>query len=110
MLPAKHPKLDELVTFLKTEQQIRTVTISGHSDRIGTPRYNLKLSQQRADAVKLYMSNNGIAADRMTATGFGETQPVVQCTEKSLPALIVCLQPNRRVEIDKIEVERPVAP
>jgi OmpA-OmpF porin, OOP family len=107
-LPTQHPKLDEVITFLNQNAQVNSVVISGYTDRIGAPSYNLKLSQRRAEAVKSYMLNKGIAANRLTAIGKGENNPIVECKEKKLPALILCLQPNRRVEIDKIETERRV--
>jgi OmpA-OmpF porin, OOP family len=108
VLPTQHPKLDEVVSFLNQNAQVNSVVISGYTDRIGAPSYNLKLSQRRADAVKKYMLDKGIANGRLTSIGKGENNPVVECSDKKLPALILCLQPNRRVEIDKIETERRV--
>lgn len=53
------------------------VTVEGHTDSQGADAYNLKLSQSRADAVKANLvANYGISADRVTAKGFGETQPI----------------------------------
>jgi OmpA-OmpF porin, OOP family len=73
---------------------------------LGTPAYNQKLSLQRAEAVRDYLVNRGVPANRLRAQGRGETQPVVQCTEKDRAALITCLEPNRRVEVEPITVTR----
>ncbi|MET3137818.1 OOP family OmpA-OmpF porin [Undibacterium sp. GrIS 1.2] len=102
------PKLDEIANVLNNNTQINDVVVSGYSDRIGSPKYNLKLSQRRADVVKAYLIDKGVAATRLTAQGKGETNPVVQCTEKNKAALITCLEPNRRVEVEQITVERRV--
>ncbi len=54
------------------------------------------------------MVNRGVAANRMTATGKGESNPVVTCSDKQLAKLIECLEPNRRVEVEQITIERRV--
>jgi outer membrane protein OmpA-like peptidoglycan-associated protein len=50
--------------------------VGGHTDADGADDYNLKLSQQRADAVKEQLIKLGIAAARLTAKGYGETKPI----------------------------------
>jgi outer membrane protein OmpA-like peptidoglycan-associated protein len=52
------------------------IQLEGHTDSIGTDEYNLKLSQQRADAVREYLIGQGVPASTVTATGFGKTTPV----------------------------------
>ncbi|MEB0031229.1 OmpA family protein [Undibacterium sp. RTI2.1] len=101
-------KLDEIANVLNNNTQINDVVISGYTDRIGTTKYNMKLSQRRAEVVKAYLIDKGVAATRLTAQGKGETNPVVQCTEKNKAALITCLEQNRRVEVEQITVERRV--
>ena len=107
-LTASQPKLDEIAVALVRNPQITGIMISGYTDRLGSDAYNLKLSQRRADAVKAYLVGKGVAANHLIAIGKGETNPVVQCRETARAALIACLEPNRRVEIEQITIERPI--
>jgi len=68
------------------------LSIEGHTDSQGSETSNLDLSQRRAEAVRLYLVNNGVAASRMTATGYGESMPVADNNTPAGRAL------NRRVE------------
>jgi OOP family OmpA-OmpF porin len=86
--------------------QIKTVAITGYTDRLGTEAYNLELSQRRADAVKAYLVRKGVPANRLIAIGKGKANPVVQCKDSDRAALIRCLEPNRRVEVEQITVQR----
>jgi OmpA-OmpF porin, OOP family len=102
------PKLDEMAAVLASNPQIGSVVVNGYTDRLGTNAYNMKLSQRRAEAVRSYLVGKGIASGRVKAVGHGESNPVVQCSDTNKPALIRCLEPNRRVEIDQFTVERTV--
>jgi len=69
------------------------VDIEGHTDNTGSAKLNKALSQKRADAIKKFFLSKGIAADRVTATGFGSEKPVADNkTSKGR-------QDNRRVEM-----------
>jgi len=70
-----YKELNELVSFLKLKKD-KKVEIAGHTDNVGDDAANQKLSQDRADAVKKYLLSKGVAADRVTAKGYGETSPV----------------------------------
>jgi OOP family OmpA-OmpF porin len=102
------PKLDEIATALSNNRDVNDVVITGYTDRIGSAKYNQKLSERRALSVKNYLTSKGIDVNRLKAEGKGEANPVVVCTDKKRPALIKCLEPNRRVEVENITIERRV--
>ena len=92
--------LDEAAAKIKANPEIKTVTITGHTDRIGSEAYNQKLSERRAKQVADYLAAQGVDSGIIAATGKGESEPVVECVgNKATKKLIQCLQPNRRVEI-----------
>ncbi len=80
------------------------VTVSGHTDRLGSKAHNQRLSLARADAVKDYLVAAGVDAGKVRATGNSGTEPMTKAGEckgnKPSPALIACLQPDRRVEAE----------
>ncbi|MBS4017750.1 MAG: OmpA family protein [Dechloromonas sp.] len=102
--PEGKAKLDELVA--KAAQiKLEVILAVGHTDRIGGAAYNQKLSEKRAAAVKEYLVAKGIEANRVYTEGKGKTQPVTGDTCKGnakTQALINCLQPDRRVDIEVI--------
>ena len=95
-------KLDkEVVARLKEFETIRFINVGGHTDRLGSPQYNQKLSERRADAVRHYLVSKGADASKIETLGFGKTLPVKSCPDqKDRKALIACLAPNRRVEVE----------
>jgi OmpA-OmpF porin, OOP family len=70
-----YTELNELYNALK-EMPSLEIEISGHTDNVGAPEENMKLSQERADAVRNYLIKKGIAATRIVAKGYGDTQPI----------------------------------
>lgn len=91
-------ELDALAAGLSA-RPFERVHVIGHSDRIGNAKANIDLSTRRAAAVRAYLVDKGVPADRITAVGRGSVEPVVECDDKDRQALIACLAPNRRVEI-----------
>jgi outer membrane protein OmpA-like peptidoglycan-associated protein len=83
--------LSEIANVLQTRPAMH-VRIEGHTDARGTKKYNMTLSQARADAVRLYLAGMGIDGGRMDAQGFGPEQPIE--TNKTAAGR----EKNRRVE------------
>ena len=92
----------EIVSRIKEVQKLELVLVTGHTDRLGSQQYNQKLSERRAAAVASYLASKGVAKDKIETLGMGKTQPVpgVVCEQKNRKALIACLQPHRRVEVE----------
>lgn len=84
--------LDEVAELLNTHPELQ-INIEGHTSSEGDPRYNQRLSETRAEAVKNYLLAKGVSADRLASIGYGSSQLLNQertATERSL---------NRRVEL-----------
>lgn len=92
-------RLNEIVEASKQTENMR-VTITGHTDRIGPEDYNEDLSRRRAEAVKEYLVSEGLPDESITLAAVGESNPVVQCEGMAGNALIECLEPNRRSEVE----------
>jgi outer membrane protein OmpA-like peptidoglycan-associated protein len=89
---ASWPALDEVVTILNNDPSLRLV-IDGYTDNTGKPITNLELSQKRADVIKKYLTDKGIATRRLSAIGHGADNPLADnSTEEGR------IQ-NRRVEL-----------
>lgn len=102
--PDGRARLDQLVNSMKGVS-VETIIAIGHADRIGSERYNMKLSQRRADSVKAYLVSKGVPANRIHTEGRGEKEPVTKpgtCKGSKSPKLIACLQPDRRVVIEVV--------
>lgn len=99
MLPAGKARLDELIRNLRQADDVTSIRIDGYTDRLGSDSYNRQLSAKRAETVKRYLQNGGVTTP-ISARGRGKEEPVVQCNERNREALIDCLGPNRRVELD----------
>jgi OOP family OmpA-OmpF porin len=103
LTPAGRAKLDkEVVERAKNQYaEIRSINIGGHTDRLGSSEYNKKLSERRAEAVRTYLVSRGMDGSKIQSHGYGKTNPVKACpAQKDRKALLACLGPNRRVEIE----------
>jgi outer membrane protein OmpA-like peptidoglycan-associated protein len=88
--------VSELVEFMTENQAVR-IELSGHTDTAGDATLNYKLSQERADAVKLYLMRKNIEADRIETKAYGGTKPISDNISED------ARQKNRRVEMRIIE-------
>jgi outer membrane protein OmpA-like peptidoglycan-associated protein len=73
--PASNEILDEIAILLLQNQYLK-LSINGHTDNVGTDKYNENLSKARAETVKMYLIEKGIHSDRLSTNGFGESVPV----------------------------------
>ncbi len=105
--PEGQSKLDEFVVKMNEHTEVDVLLVTGHTDRIGSEAYNMDLSQRRADAVKNYLVNKGVSSSRIETAAKGESEPRVTCSDQNRAALIKCLAPNRRVDVEaKVQQEK----
>ncbi|MFN0317677.1 MAG: OmpA family protein [Burkholderiales bacterium] len=114
--PAGKKSLDDFVAALQ-DVKWGHILVVGHSDRLGSAKYNLRLSERRAQAVRKELIAKGLDGKKIKAAGKGKAQPVSSgCVgTKRTKALIACLQPDRRVEIfvdekREVKITKPVKP
>lgn len=91
LLPVSNTRLNQIVSILN-EYPDYSLGISGHTDNVGNDAYNLRLSYDRAAAVRTYLLDKGVTAARIEARGYGKTKPTASNKTKAGQAL------NRRVE------------
>ncbi len=104
---AERARLDaEFIPKLADARDLRVIHVNGYADELGSDAVNQRLSEKRAEAVRAYLITKGIDAKRVEIAGRGKALPVKSCDEtKGRRALIECLAPNRRVELE-IETAR----
>ncbi|MDR3675971.1 MAG: OmpA family protein, partial [Acidobacteriota bacterium] len=86
------PVLQQILDLMK-KNPTQKIEVQGHTDNVGGDAYNQTLSEARAKAIVGWLTQHGIAADRLTAKGFGKTKPIAD------NATDVGRAKNRRVEI-----------
>jgi len=86
-----YPELARLIRIMKDYPTVE-IKLSGHTDNQGDPALNLKLSLDRVNEVKKYLSSKGVNGSRITTEGFGDTKPIASNEQEETRAL------NRRVE------------
>jgi OOP family OmpA-OmpF porin len=89
-----YPILDKAAVEMKKDPSVK-FNLNGYASAEGTDAHNMKLSQDRANSVKVYLVNTGVNADNLITKGFGESNPVADNTTDAGRIL------NRRVEIKK---------
>jgi len=93
--PEFQPVLDSVVKVANKFDQT-TLRVAGHTDSVGSDSYNQRLSEHRALSVKDYLALRGVAPQRLTAVGYGESRPLASNSTVEGRAA------NRRVELDLI--------
>lgn len=97
ILPESHEELDKIVEVLKVNRNLK-IEVSGHTSKNNSkPEWNQNLSQNRANAVKAYFVEKGIAKTRINAVGYGNTKPILLGMDEAT------LAKNRRVELEILE-------
>ena len=92
--------MEEIADVLQRNPDLKKVEVQGHTDNTGTPEINNKLSQDRADSVRTWLVDHGIAGDRLIAKGYGATRPLAP---NVTPAN---RERNRRVQFVILEREK----
>jgi len=93
LLPAARDQLDQVAAALKDQGEMKPIVVEGYTDSVGSDATNLKLSKDRAESVRSYLVSKGVPADKITAVGKGEANPVASNDTPEGRAN------NRRVEI-----------
>jgi len=96
--PNSFEELNKIASFLIENNEVK-IQIEGHTDNVGKPDANLKLSKWRARAVQLFLTNKGISADRVKFEGFGANKPVAKNNTPQGRSQ------NRRVEFNILAVD-----
>ncbi|MCP4298740.1 MAG: OmpA family protein, partial [Proteobacteria bacterium] len=90
--PQNNTNLSNIINILKRNPGLK-IRIEGHTDNVGSKKYNLGLSEKRAKAIKAYLLKNGIDKSRITTIGYGLSKPIASNKTKEGRAL------NRRAEL-----------
>ncbi|GAB2696598.1 hypothetical protein GCM10027037_20650 [Mucilaginibacter koreensis] len=91
-----YPVLDHIAAEMKKDNTAKFM-LNGHSSTEGTAEHNMALSVERANSVKLYLTNTGVDGSRLTVKGYGETKPIASNNTEEGKAQ------NRRVEVKVIQ-------
>jgi OmpA-OmpF porin, OOP family len=90
---ASFPELDEVTAAMTGDKHLALVEVGVHTDERGDDQYNLRMSQERADAIVKYLVDHGVDAARLSAKGYGETKPIDKRHDEAARAR------NRRTEM-----------
>jgi outer membrane protein OmpA-like peptidoglycan-associated protein len=93
LTPEDEARLTEFSEKLKADNKSVYLEVQGHTDSTGTPDYNQALGKERAEAVRLFLNEHGVALNRMNTISYGETAPVASNKTRDGRAQ------NRRVQI-----------
>jgi outer membrane protein OmpA-like peptidoglycan-associated protein len=91
--------LSQVLAQARNASDIQDIVVVGYTDRLGSTRYNQELSRRRASSVRDYLVAGGVPENVITTHGRGSENPVVHCAKSDKATLVICLAPNRRVEL-----------
>ena len=100
LLPQSHATLDAVVWALRAHPQILLLEVQGHADERGSAAHNLRLTRDRAAAVKRYLVGKGVAPARLRTRGYGESRPLESGHDEA------AWSRNRRVEFVIVKRKR----
>src|SRR5205085_7474456 len=103
ILPGSTGLLTEIADVLIKNPRVKKVEVQGHTDNTGDPNHNLRLSEDRANAVVSWLTSHGVGSERLSAKGYGDQKPMlpnVTDTNK---------QRNRRVQFVITDQEKAAA-
>lgn len=100
LTPESFAVLDDIALALRDAASVR-VEVGGHTDATGSAATNRRLSQQRAEVVRYYLIRRGVAAEQLTARGYGPSRPVAPNATPAGRAL------NRRTELTRLDPPPP---
>jgi outer membrane protein OmpA-like peptidoglycan-associated protein len=97
ILPESNGLMTEIADTLIKNARISRIEVQGHTDNTGTTEHNKILSEQRANAVRDWLTSHGVAPDRLVARGYGQDKPLVPNVTPAMKAK------NRRVQFIILE-------
>jgi len=97
ILAESFPLLEEVAGILKAHPELTRLRIAGHTDNRGARDYNIKLSQDRAEAVRRFLIERGVEASRLEAKGYGPDRPIASNDDAA------GRQQNRRTEFESVD-------
>ncbi|CAE6726532.1 OmpA family protein [Paraburkholderia aspalathi] len=98
--PGGAANLEQVIARIKQRRGVQSISVVGHTDRLGPDAVNQSLSLARAETIREYMINHGLDGEVIHATGVGSRDSTTQCPDGGSRAVIACLQPDRRVSIE----------
>ncbi|PRX23185.1 outer membrane protein OmpA-like peptidoglycan-associated protein [Paraburkholderia sp. BL18I3N2] len=100
ILPGGASALDQVIARIRQSRGVQSISVVGHTDRLGPETVNYPLSRARAQTVREYMIDHGLNGELIHATGVGSSNATAHCPDGGSKSLIACLQPDRRVSIE----------
>jgi outer membrane protein OmpA-like peptidoglycan-associated protein len=104
ILPASNALLTEIADVINKNPSIKKIEVQGHTDNSGTVEHNRQLSEERAAAVRDWLTSHGVSGDRLISKGYGDTKPIAPNVTEAMKAR------NRRVQFIILEQDKGANP